>query len=79
MKVQRNFNVSDGLTSISSAVEVVKEARDLCHNNKLHLHKFFSNNKEVIASIPKEECGEGVKDLDMALGELHIERALGVQ
>ncbi len=36
------------------------------------------NDEEVISTIPLEECAQ-TKDLDMALGELHIERALGVQ
>lgn len=30
-------------------------------------------------SIPKKECAESVKNLDMALGEPLMERALGVQ
>lgn len=32
-----------------------------------------------MATVPKEECVEAAKDLDMALGEHHMERALGVQ
>ncbi|XP_045574418.1 uncharacterized protein isoform X2 [Salmo salar] len=79
--IERNFYVDDGLTSVSSeaeAAQLVKEARELCSIGKLRLHKFISNSKEVIATIPKEECAEGAKDLDMALGEPHMERALGV-
>lgn len=41
-------------------------------------HKFVSNKKEVIATIPPEEHAR-TTDLDMALGELHIEQTLGVQ
>lgn len=80
--IQRNFYVDDGLASVDSeeeAIQLVKEARDLCNSGKLHLHKFISNNKEVIASIPKKECAGGATDLDLALGEPKIERALGVQ
>lgn len=79
--IERNFYVDDGLTSVSSeaeAAQLVKEARELCSIGKLRLHKFISNSKEVIATIPKEERAEGAKDLDMALGEPHMERALGV-
>nr|XP_046208328.1 uncharacterized protein LOC124037560 [Oncorhynchus gorbuscha] len=79
--IERNFYVDDGLTSVSSeaeAAQLVKEARELCSIGKLRLHKFISNSKEVIATIPKEERAKGAKDLDMALGEPHMERALGV-
>ncbi|KAL6490192.1 hypothetical protein MHYP_G00005370 [Metynnis hypsauchen] len=80
--IQRNFYVDDGLSSVAStsqAIQLVKEARELCNTGKLRLHKFISNSKEVLATIPKEECAEAVTDKDMALGELQMERALGVQ
>ncbi len=79
--IQRSFYVDDGLTSVGSAAEaihLVEESRALCRTGNLRLHKFVSNDKEVVASIPPEERAQG-KDLNMALGELHIERALGVQ
>ncbi|CAM4729270.1 unnamed protein product [Leuciscus chuanchicus] len=80
--IQRNFYVDDGLTSLDSeeeAIELVREARDLCSNGKLHLHKFITNNKRVLATIPKQGLAEVATDLDMALGEHKMERALGVQ
>ncbi len=80
--IQRNFYVDDGLTSLDSeeeAIELVREARDLCITGKLHLHKFITNNKRVLATIPKQELAEVASDLDMALGEHKMERALGVQ
>ncbi|XP_066553505.1 uncharacterized protein LOC136721589 [Amia ocellicauda] len=80
--IQKNFYVDDGLSSLASesqAIQLVKEARELCNKGKLRLHKFISNSKKVLASIPKEECAKAAQDLDMALGELHVERALGIQ
>ncbi|KAK0134384.1 hypothetical protein N1851_030041 [Merluccius polli] len=80
--IKRNFYVDDGLSSVESndqAIQLVKEARELCSSGKLRLHKFISNSKEVIATIPKEECAEAANNLDMAFGELHMERVLGVQ
>ncbi len=62
----------------SQAIQLVK-AREFCSTGKLRLHKFISNSKEVLAIIPKEERAEAAQDLDMALGELYMERALGVQ
>ncbi|KAK7945396.1 hypothetical protein WMY93_001124 [Mugilogobius chulae] len=80
--IQRNFYVDDGLAAVDSeqeAIQLVKEARELCDTGKLHLHKFISNSKEVIDTIPKEECAAGATNLDLALGEPKMERALGVQ
>jgi len=57
----------------------VKEARELCNTGRLRLHKFISNSKKVLATVPTEECAKASQDLDMALGELHMERALGIQ
>ena len=80
--IQRNFYVDDGLvcaTSDKEAIQLIKEARELCSTGNLRLHRFVSNSKEVLRSIPKEECAESVKDMDMALGEPLMERARGVQ
>lgn len=70
--IQHNFYVDDGLASVDSeaeAIQLVREARDLCSSGRLCLHKFITNNKKVLATIPKQECAEGATDLDMALGE----------
>jgi len=80
--IERNFYVDDGLTSvftIDEAIHLVSEVRQLCSSGKLHVHKFVSNRQEVLASIPKEECAETVRNQDLALGEPQIERALGVK
>ena len=80
--IQRNFYVDDGLASVDSeaeAIQLVKEARDLCKTGNLRLHKFITNNKKVLSTIPNQERAKGADDLDMALGEHKMERALGVQ
>ncbi|XP_052445763.1 uncharacterized protein LOC127987458 [Carassius gibelio] len=80
--IERNFYVDDGLTSVSTvdeAIKLMKEARELCSTGKLRLHKFVSSSEEVKASIPLEECAKSVMEHDLALGELHMERALGVK
>lgn len=79
---KRNFYVDNGLLSVVSkgqAIQLVKEAKELCTMGRLWLHMLIPNNKEVIVTIPKEQYAEAAKDLDMALGKLHMERALGVQ
>ncbi|XP_040928808.1 uncharacterized protein LOC114866078 isoform X1 [Betta splendens] len=80
--IQRSFYVDDGLVSVMSdaeAIQLIKEARELCKTGKLRLHKFVSNSKPVLKSVPEEECADSVKTLDMALGDPLCERALGVQ
>ncbi|XP_065140047.1 uncharacterized protein [Paramisgurnus dabryanus] len=81
--IQRNFYVDDGLASVDTeaeAIQLVKEARDLCNTGKLRLHKFITNSKKVTATIPKGECTEGATDFDLALGEQpKVERVLGIQ
>nr|XP_055049264.1 uncharacterized protein LOC129434357 [Misgurnus anguillicaudatus] len=79
--IQRNFYVDDGLASVQTeeeAIQLVKESRELCYTGKLKLHKFISNNNNVMASIPEEGRATN-KDQDMALSQPHMERALGVE
>lgn len=52
------------MSSETEAINLVKQARELCSTGKLLLHK------KVIASVPQEDCANAVKDLDMALGEV---------
>ncbi|XP_061767066.1 uncharacterized protein LOC133559368 [Nerophis ophidion] len=77
--IQRSFYVDDGLTSVctpTEAISLIEESRALCKTGNLRLHKFVSNSKDVVNSVPPTECTQ-IKDQDIALGE-HIERALGV-
>lgn len=79
--IQSSFYIEDGLTCVrtpAKAVHLGEESRALCRTGNLRLHRFVYNDKEAIALIPPGE-GAQAKDLDMALGELHIEQALGVQ
>lgn len=49
----KEFHVDDGLVSVSTeaeAIALVMEAKKLCSTGNLELHKFISNNKNVISS-----------------------------
>ncbi|WAR07119.1 hypothetical protein MAR_017077, partial [Mya arenaria] len=59
------------------AIQLIKDAQELCANGCMHLHKFISNRKRVIDLIPVSETAADVKDLDLALDQLPVERALG--
>ncbi|KAK3738374.1 hypothetical protein QZH41_005730 [Actinostola sp. cb2023] len=80
--IKEDFYVDDGLKSVSTvedAVSLIKDTRTLCSKGGFRLHKFTSNATEVIQSIPKQELADGMKNLDMDVETMPIERALGVQ
>ncbi|KAK3748954.1 hypothetical protein QZH41_006840 [Actinostola sp. cb2023] len=80
--VKEDFYVDDGLKSVPSvgeAIDLIKDTKALCEKGGFRLHKFISNSKEVIETIPQPERADGIKNLDMDKDNLTIERALGVQ
>ena len=80
--MRNDFYVDDGLKSVAtaaSAVELVKNVKAMCHQGGFNLHKFLSNSKEVIKNIPESDRAEGVKEIDLDLDTLPLERTLGVQ
>ena len=80
--IRKDFYVDDGLKSVpttASAVELVKNVKAMCHQGGFNLHKFLSNSKDVIKSIPESDRTEGVKEIDLDLDKLPLERTLGVQ
>ena len=42
------------------------------------LTKFISNSREVLTTIPEERHHQKIKDQDLNIGDLPVERALGV-
>ncbi|KAK3715792.1 hypothetical protein QZH41_001220 [Actinostola sp. cb2023] len=80
--VRNDFYVDDGLKSLSSSAEAIKlieKTTSLCKKGGFRLHKFVSNDIEVIKAISPEERAVGIKELDLGRDTLPIERALGVQ
>ncbi|CAC5418287.1 unnamed protein product [Mytilus coruscus] len=80
--IQHDFYVDDGFTSVETetqAIKLVNDAQRVCVNGGLRLHKFICNRVNVMDSIPHSERASGVKDLNLALENLPVERALGVQ
>ena len=76
----RNFYVDDGITSLPSseeAIHLTREAMELCQRGGIRLHKFVSNTKSVLESIPESERSVDVTSLDLNLEE-SMERALGI-
>lgn len=80
--VRDNFYVDDGIKSvptIAEAVKLIESTRKLCTKGELRLHKFSSNSREVLETIPEYERAKGLKNLDLHQSSLPMERALGVQ
>ena len=74
------FYVHDGLFScetVEEAVKILNDARAICKKGNLGLHKFISNNKVVLSSIPTSELtGKKVQDLSF---EKDVDQVLGIQ
>ena len=80
--VRDDFYVGDGLKSVPSAsetVKLIKDVKEMCRRGGFNLHKFVSNSKEVIHSIPTEDRADDIRNLDLGQDFLPVERALGVQ
>ena len=73
--LRNDFYVDDGLKSVPLVDEAVKL---MCSKGGFRLHKFVSNSKEVIRRIPEQDRVDGVKELDLDLDSLPLQRALGV-
>nr|XP_017209156.1 uncharacterized protein LOC101887079 [Danio rerio] len=79
--IMQDFYMDDGVSSIENtekAIKLAEEARQLCALGSLRLHKFVSNDKEVLKTIPPSECAVDVTAVDLALTDQPLERALGI-
>ena len=79
--IHRNFYVDDGLKSVpnsSEAIDLIKRAQGICSEGGVHLHKFVSNSRDVIKSLPPKECAGSTQNLDLLKASNPTERVLGV-
>ncbi|KAK0152254.1 hypothetical protein N1851_006383 [Merluccius polli] len=80
--VANSFYVDDGLLSVPSikeASELILEAQQLCKKGGLRLHKFNSNEREVLSCVDPSERASGVQCLDLNQDSTSVEHALGLQ
>lgn len=80
--LQRYFYVNDGLKSVLStiqAADLVKDIKEMCKRGGYNLHKFASDQREVVEQNPVCDETEGIKQLDSSCEALLMECALGVQ
>ncbi|XDV29292.1 hypothetical protein PO909_032429 [Leuciscus waleckii] len=80
--IRHNFYVDDCVKSVveeSEAIQLVKALTALCYKGGFQLTQWVSNNRAVLASIPKEKWAKEIKTLDLDKDSLPMERALGLQ
>lgn len=80
--LKHNFYVDDGVISVPTvekAKELIKASIEICAKGNVRLHKFLSNNKEVLTSVPKSERSESTKNLNLFQDQLPQERTLGME
>ena len=80
--LKNDFYVDDGVTSVATkekAKSLIQEATEICNKGNVRLHKFLSNHKEVLVSVPKSERSESIKTLDLFRDLLPHERTLGME
>ena len=80
--VKDDFYIDDGITSTKTAaqaISLVENAVELCSKVGFKLHKFASNDKKVLMSIPAASRASGLQEMDVSRDRLPVERTLGVQ
>ena len=80
--LRNDFYVDDDLKSIGTvqeAVKLVNSTKLMCSKGGFNLHNFVSNSKKVLKEIPESDRADGVKDMDLDLDPLLLERTLGAK
>ena len=63
---------------VEQAKELIKSTRSLCQKGGFRLHKFTSNSREVVNSVPEADRAVDAKDHRLVSNDTAVERALGV-
>ena len=77
--VYKHFYMDDGLPSTNSQEEVIemrKQMTELLHRGGFHLHKWLTNDPEVLATIPEQD--RSPRFLELSENKFPTDRALGV-
>lgn len=82
--IKENFYVDDGVVSVAStqeAKQLITEAREICRSGNLRLHKFVSNEPDVLEDLPSSERAQNLTEVDLSedFSPEVTERTLGLQ
>ena len=78
-KVLCNFYMDDYLDSFTNRINAIKTIHDvinILNTGGFRLHKWISNDREILLSLPNSEISS--KAVDLELNDLPIGRALGL-
>lgn len=79
--VERQFYVDDGLTSAAKpeeAIDLLTRTREMLAESNLRLLKVASNSSQVMEAFPAEDRAKDLKDLDLGVDPLPLQRSLGL-
>lgn len=79
--VERQFYVDDGLMSVATpeeAIDLLTRTRQMLAESNLRLHKVASNSSQVMEAFPAEDRAKDLKDLDLGMDPLPLQRSLGL-
>lgn len=79
--VVRHFYVDDGLASAPThkeTTDILTRTQKMLVESNLKLHKIASNSHKVMEAFPADERAKDLKDLDLRLNDLPLQRSLGV-
>ena len=79
--LKEDFYVDDFLTSKDSAeaaIDLISKTKKMCASGGFNLTKFVSNDRAVIESVPEKDRSKEIKNLNLQLDSLPVERALGM-
>ena len=80
--INRNFYVDDCLKSVKdelTAKQLIHDLTAATAESGFKLTKFTSNSKDVLKSIPQDDCSKEVQACNLDYDNLHTERALGMK
>ena len=80
--LRQNFYVDDGLKSVETeetVVDLIAHATQLCTKRRSKLHKFVSNSRTVLESVPIDDRSGEVQNVNLKFDDLPVERALGIE
>ncbi|KAJ8353217.1 hypothetical protein SKAU_G00207840 [Synaphobranchus kaupii] len=79
--IERDFYVDDALKSFpteAEAIDVLHRARNMLALSNIKLHKIASNRTKVMDAFPAGDRAKDIKDLDLSVDDLPVQRSLGV-
>ena len=74
--ISRDFFIDDGLTRL--ATELINNSQSMCKEGGLKLHKFLSNSKTVMSTIPAQARAGDSSLTSIMLASCGPEKVLGV-